>query len=259
MDDALQTLSEREKDALRLLASGHDAKSLANHLGLSVHTVNERLREARRKLGVSSSRAAARRLAEAEAPQFLADKKLGEARASDKAAGSEATLTRQRPWPAWLFAGSLIMISIVAAAVFSLSGLSGQPAPAPMPSSGATSSAVVQTAATPESTDAATAWIALLDQGQWAESWASAGAMFTPLVSAADWAAHARSVREGVGAVVSRVQKSATRTASLPGAPAGDYTVIQYQTTFANRPAATETAVFVHEAGGWKAVGYFVR
>ncbi len=149
------------------------------------------------------------------------------------------------------------MISIaVVAALYSLSSLSSLAGPV-APSSGAP--AAMQTTATPEATEAATAWIALLDHGQWAESWASAGAMFKAQVSEADWAANARSVREGVGPVVSRVQKSATRTASLPGAPAGDYTVIQYQTTFANRPDMTETAVFVHEAGGWKAVGYFVR
>lgn len=49
-------LSAREKEALRLLLVGHDAKSIANTLGLSVHTINDRLRDARRKLGVSSSR-----------------------------------------------------------------------------------------------------------------------------------------------------------------------------------------------------------
>ncbi len=54
-------LSEREKEALRLLLVGYDAKSIANTFGLSVHTVNDRLRDARRKLGVSSSREAARR------------------------------------------------------------------------------------------------------------------------------------------------------------------------------------------------------
>ena len=44
-------LSEREKEALRLLLVGHDAKSIATMLGLSVHTINDRLRDARRKLG----------------------------------------------------------------------------------------------------------------------------------------------------------------------------------------------------------------
>src|SRR5262245_57702439 len=65
MQDDLQKLTDREKETLRLLLAGHDAKSAARFLGLSVHTVNERLRDARSKLGVSSSREAARRLAEA--------------------------------------------------------------------------------------------------------------------------------------------------------------------------------------------------
>lgn len=66
MSEPLKSLSEREQDTLRLLLAGHDAKSIARDLGLSVHTVNDRLREARRKLGVSSSREAARLLGQAE-------------------------------------------------------------------------------------------------------------------------------------------------------------------------------------------------
>jgi DNA-binding CsgD family transcriptional regulator len=75
----MKSLSEREQETLRLLLAGHDAKSIARHLGLSVHTVNDRLREARRKLGVSSSREAARLLAQADAdhPNSLAHKKFG--------------------------------------------------------------------------------------------------------------------------------------------------------------------------------------
>ena len=61
-----KALSEREKETLRLLLEGHDAKSIARSLGISVHTVNERLRASRRKLGVSSSREAARLLARSE-------------------------------------------------------------------------------------------------------------------------------------------------------------------------------------------------
>lgn len=66
MNTAIETLTEKEKQALRLLVSGHDAKSMARQLGLSVHTINERLRDARRKLATSSSREAARVLHEAE-------------------------------------------------------------------------------------------------------------------------------------------------------------------------------------------------
>lgn len=56
----MERLTEREIAALRLLASGYDVKSAAAELGVSVHSINERLRDARRKLGVSSSREAAR-------------------------------------------------------------------------------------------------------------------------------------------------------------------------------------------------------
>lgn len=58
----LLTLAERE--ALQCLAQGYDIKACAARLGISDHAVNERLRSARRKLGVTSSRAAARMLRE---------------------------------------------------------------------------------------------------------------------------------------------------------------------------------------------------
>ena len=79
MNDGFQALTEREKETLRLLLGGHDAKSIARELGLSVHTINERLREARRKIGVSSSREAARLLGEAEqrTPNSLGDNDFG--------------------------------------------------------------------------------------------------------------------------------------------------------------------------------------
>ncbi|KQU47443.1 hypothetical protein ASG67_14425 [Sphingomonas sp. Leaf339] len=66
MHPGLDRLSARERDALRLLAQGFDAKSAAQRLGMSVHTLNDRLRGARQKLGVSSSREAARLLAESD-------------------------------------------------------------------------------------------------------------------------------------------------------------------------------------------------
>ena len=47
----------------------------------------------------------------------------------------------------------------------------------------------------------------------------------------------------------------------LPGAPTGDYVVVQYTTRFANGPAAVvETVTAMREPdGAWKAAGYFVR
>lgn len=58
----LSRLSDGERRVLLLLGSGHTAKSIAAETGLSVHAVNERLREARRKTGIGSSRELARLL-----------------------------------------------------------------------------------------------------------------------------------------------------------------------------------------------------
>lgn len=255
MNADAETLTEREKETLRLLASGHDAKSVATHLGLSVHTVNERLRAARRKLGVSSSRAAARWLIEAEQddPKFPVDKNLGEATGVAGVERSGRTATRRaRLWALGL--GGLLMFAIaVAALVISLTG-TGSPAPvASQPAPVATQ------AATPEVAEDALSWLALLDNSAWADSWRAGGAMFKAQVTEADWTTAVRSAREPFGAVVSRTPQSAERTNSLPGAPDGEYWIVQYQTAFANNPNGAETVVLAREGADLKVIGYFVR
>ncbi|MCB2066485.1 MAG: helix-turn-helix transcriptional regulator [Erythrobacter sp.] len=63
LDCPFAALNDRELEVLRLLAAGHTAKSIAARLGRSEASINERLRDARRKTGVGSSRELARQLA----------------------------------------------------------------------------------------------------------------------------------------------------------------------------------------------------
>ena len=71
-------LTEREREVLRLLVRGHDIKSIARELSISATAANERLRSARQKLGVSSSREAARILAaHEESHEFPVDRETG--------------------------------------------------------------------------------------------------------------------------------------------------------------------------------------
>ena len=56
------SLTERELEILRLLAAGHTVKTIAARLDRSETAINERLRSARRKTGVGSSRELARLL-----------------------------------------------------------------------------------------------------------------------------------------------------------------------------------------------------
>lgn len=65
-------LTARELEVLRLLAAGHTVKTIAARLDRSETSINERLRTARRKTGVGSSRELARLL---DAPENC-DKKI---------------------------------------------------------------------------------------------------------------------------------------------------------------------------------------
>ncbi len=59
----LDSLNSAERDILTLLAQGHTAKSIAMVRAVSLGSVNERLRSARRKTGIGSSRELARLVA----------------------------------------------------------------------------------------------------------------------------------------------------------------------------------------------------
>lgn len=262
MSGGFSTLSEREKETLRLLLTGHDAKSIAVALSLSVHTVNERLREARRKLGVSSSREAARLLGDLERrdPDLYADKQLGVVRSADDTENTRQPDGRRAVGLplAWLSGGMLVMSLIIAAVVLALavqggSGTKTDPSPEPV----ATSAGVGKLASA--GVRSATSWIALVDGQRWQQSWREAGTLFKSQVTEAQWASTVQSVRQPLGRVSSRTPQMITAATSLPGAPTGEYEVIQFRTSFANKRDAVETITVVREASGWKVVGYFIR
>jgi hypothetical protein len=59
---------------------------------------------------------------------------------------------------------------------------------------------------------------------------------------------------------VSRKLSSARNARSLPGAPDGNYVVMQFDTNFSNKKSAVETVTFVQEKDGkWKAAGYYIK
>ncbi|PHY17279.1 DUF4019 domain-containing protein [Caulobacter sp. BP25] len=258
MNDPSQALTEREKETLRLLLAGHDAKSAATALGLSVHTVNERLREARRKLGVGSSREAARALARAEGPNFLGDKQFGVAGAA--APGPEHPPFEQRRRLGsplvWLSGGMVMMLTIVAAVVMTMAPHGdGKTSPAKTPVAYAAPDAASDKAGA----DAAEAWAKLLDQQRWGDSWKVSGSLFRFKINEAGWTATVQPLRQRLGAVSSRSVKSVSSATTLPGAPDGEYKIIQFATGFAGKPDAIETIVLAKEGADWKVDGYFIR
>ena len=255
----VDSLTERERETLRLLLSGHDAKSLARHFDLSIHTINDRLRDARRKLGVSSSREAARLLVQSEsgAPDFLAGNEFGVAARHLQAEGMG--LSRLRLGEAgkfvW-FAGGMITVSLIIIATVLSSTMTGHTTASPP---FAQQAAAPLTAAEADGVNAAKAWAELLDAQNWAQSWRAAGAIFQARMPETQWIPKITALRRAMGRMASRRVKDVQATTSLPGAPDGQYEIVQFNTDFAQKSGAIETVVLAREASGWKVDGYFVR
>ncbi len=108
--------------------------------------------------------------------------------------------------------------------------------------------------------EAAQAWLALVDAASYAESWETASAYFQNAISKAQWEHTLDAVRRPLGAMVSRTLQSSRFETELPGAPDGEYLVIQFETSFENKQAAVETVTPMRESDGvWKVTGYFIR
>lgn len=127
----LAALTERELEALRLLAAGHTVKSIAATLGRSEASINERLRDARRKTGVGSSRELARLV---EARKSDAQKNwdrnidLSAPQASDDR--SAAPDNPGRGWPKGTIA-MFVTMSLAAGLLVTATGPLVEPAPTP--------------------------------------------------------------------------------------------------------------------------------
>ncbi len=108
--------------------------------------------------------------------------------------------------------------------------------------------------------EAVAAWLQLVDDADYAGSWAKASPGLQAAVSATQWEAAARSARGPLGALRSRRFVSATPHQSLPGSPAGKYLVFQSEAAFTNRPSAVETiTVRLEEDGQWRVGGYYIK
>jgi DNA-binding CsgD family transcriptional regulator len=167
---SLAVLNDNELEILHLLANGHTAKSIAASLGRSETAINERLREARRKTGVGSSRELARLLD----AQKIWDKNI------DLSAGAPSGDTPDQPRTMGLerTKGRIAMMIALPAALLGLALVAGTTdraaEPAPPAAVAATSSPLVGTWALDlsripeaERPQAVTISFAVASDGQW--------------------------------------------------------------------------------------------
>ena len=107
---------------------------------------------------------------------------------------------------------------------------------------------------------AAELWLAKVDEGKYGGSWKEAAQYFKNAVKQDQWEHSLRNVRKPLGNLISRKVKSKTYQTSLPGAPDGEYVVIQFETSFENKKSAIETVTPMRDKDGqWRVAGYFIR
>lgn len=113
---------------------------------------------------------------------------------------------------------------------------------------------------TDQGVKAAESWLALVDAKEYKKSWEEAAPVFKGQVSEKDWDKMVSSVRKPLGDVKSRELLGAQFTTTLPGAPDGEYVVIQFKTNFVDKPESVETVVpMKDEKGAWRVSGYFIK
>jgi hypothetical protein len=97
------------------------------------------------------------------------------------------------------------------------------------------------------------AWLAIVDSGKYAESSDAAAQSFKAAVPKDQW-------QSMLGQTCGPLGKIQSRKSKLPGAPAGEYVVIQYDSNFEHQQAAIETLVPTLEGDGqWRVSGYFTQ
>lgn len=105
-----------------------------------------------------------------------------------------------------------------------------------------------------------TAWLALVDTGKYGESWDQAAQPIKDIMTKEQWQSSLKAVRAPFGEVMSRKLWSMEYTTSLPGAPDGEYVVIQYRTSFQHKKSAIETVTpMLDKDGRWRVSGYYIK
>nr|WP_298932028.1 DUF4019 domain-containing protein [uncultured Erythrobacter sp.] len=244
MNPAPDILTEKEKQTLRLIVRGHDAKSAANTLELSVHTINERLRAARRKLRVTSSREAARILLESES-KANENSAYIQLRDADPRTASDDPPT---PKPAHWIGVILIMSTIAIALALTISGIAPEDRTAGEPAT------AIEQAQLENIEIAARKWLQLVDASDWRGSFDAAGQSFRKLNTTATWRSASLQARVPLGPMVRREAK----TIEFVNAPPHGYYIANFRTKFENREEAIEAVTLELEDGVWKVVGYVI-
>ncbi len=107
---------------------------------------------------------------------------------------------------------------------------------------------------------AANEWVKLIDDSKYKESYLEAASFFKTKVTEGQWVQSAKDARQPLGKLLSRKVKLKQYTKTLPGAPDGEYVVIQFDSDFEQKKGVVETITPMFDKDKkWHVSGYFIK
>jgi hypothetical protein len=108
--------------------------------------------------------------------------------------------------------------------------------------------------------EAAQAWLEIVDAAEYGKSWEVAASFFKAAVSKDQWEAAVVQARGPFEPMGGRQFLGAQYVTELPGAPKGEYVVMQYEVRASDNTRLVETVTkMIDTDGEWRLAGYFVR
>jgi hypothetical protein len=103
-------------------------------------------------------------------------------------------------------------------------------------------------------------WLTTVDAGKYAASWSDAAEYFRNAVKQEQWEQAMQAVRKPLGKLLSRKVQTKVFMTSLPGAPDGEYVLVQFATSFEQKKTAIETVTaMLDKDGTWRVAGYYIK
>jgi Protein of unknown function (DUF4019) len=111
-----------------------------------------------------------------------------------------------------------------------------------------------------ESIDAGMKWLALIDADKAGDAWDLSSKQLKSAVTRAKFIEGIRDSRKSLGKLETRTAERFARSHKMPGAPEGDYVIIEYTAQFARGQKLQEQLVWAIDDGDiWRVAGYYYR
>lgn len=110
-----------------------------------------------------------------------------------------------------------------------------------------------------KSVNDAKSWLAIIDKGDYAQSWQAGAVTMQLKIPQNSWVAIMTAMRKPLGEVQERSLVQENEAKDPPNLPEGDYKVLTFSTDFKNAKAAKELITMIQQSdGNWKVLTYHV-